>query len=636
MSGLGASRGRGGGVLTGCVSNMALCGRCPRLFAYADSGRNNAWRVGIDGGGNYYGSDFHNRIAAPFFKGARKKNTTIYRELIEAFREGSDGFEARLARLVERRCFNPFLENKNAAGGLSPEPALAAARAADRWARCMARFLLRVPSLFKEPESLLPQVFAASARLKGEHIFEDGQPLRMTGDYDALLFNPDEGGAMLFEFKGYKGSDPLSGLAQALLYCYLVERTTGLLPGLCLIFLEDENPLELPSEKVSEMMASALPPLFDSVRAALNRQKPLPMTLDPFLCARCPFDSFCDSDWGARSVQVPQALDKAAPQVSDEVPSLTTALSQSDSDVLEARGHMARLIDTLKKMKLPATDQGFVCGPSFIRLKVLPIVSQGAKVAKLMSAAKDLQVQMALDVPPLIEAGPGYVGVDVPCAKRRVLTLEELMKAGAADRPKGSAVFPLGMRVDGSVRWADLVEPGMTHILIGGASGSGKSVLLRSIVLGLLLCTPRGSVRFTLIDPKKVTFSDLKGLNALEEGAILSEPDLAFMALEGAVEEMERRYDLLEAAGVSDLESYNAIGGGFLPRRVTIIDEYADLMQDKEMAKNLEHFVQRLSQKGRAAGLHLMLATQRPDARTVTGIIKANLQLRIALKVGSQ
>ena len=297
---------------------------------------------------------------------------------------------------------------------------------------------------------------------------------------------------------------------------------------------------------------------------------------------------------------------------------------------------MVQLLKALKDLGLSVADAGVVCGPRFIRLKVLPDAARGTTVKKIDNRADDLQVQMALPVPPVIQAYGGYVGVDVPRSSPQALSLKTLLRQGEESRPRSEAVFPLGMRVDGSVFWADLSEPSMTSMLIGGTSGSGKSVLLRSVVVGLLLCAPKDSVNFTLIDPKRLTFVDLAELRALEGGRILCDVEEAMEALKEAVEEMEQRYELMEGAKVSHLTDYNAVAGERLRRRVLIIDEYADLMMHKETAKDLEYFIQRLCQKGRAAGFHLLLATQRPDAKVVTGVIKANLQLRVALKVASK
>ena len=407
--------------------------------------------------------------------------------------------------------------------------------------------------------------------------------------------------------------------------------------------------------------------------ASEEKRLPLPVAVNSELCQQRPQNGDCSNDLGA--APAPQTVpeksgsesgDKARDDFGKEpqeifcrndlgaAPTPQTVPEKSGSELgdkarddfgeepqeifchAEGLDRMVQLLKALKDLGLSVADAGVVCGPRFIRLKVLPDAARGTTVKKIDNRADDLQVQMALPVPPVIQAYGGYVGVDVPRSSPQALSLKTLLRQGEESRPRSEAVFPLGMRVDGSVFWADLSDPSMTSMLIGGTSGSGKSVLLRSVVVGLLLCAPKDSVNFTLIDPKRVTFVDLAGLRALEEGRILCDVEEAMEALKEAVEEMERRYELMERAKVSHLTDYNAVAGERLRRRVLIIDEYADLMMRKETAKDLEYFIQRLCQKGRAAGFHLLLATQRPDAKVVTGVIKANLQLRVALKVASK
>jgi S-DNA-T family DNA segregation ATPase FtsK/SpoIIIE len=208
----------------------------------------------------------------------------------------------------------------------------------------------------------------------------------------------------------------------------------------------------------------------------------------------------------------------------------------------------------------------------------------------------------------------------------------------AGKTPSSGTAFPLGLNIDGGVFWVDLADPAMTSILIGGTSGSGKSVLLRSIVVGLLSRASPDSVSFSLIDPKRVTFTDMKGLRCLEEGNLLLDAAGAMKALESAVEEMELRYALMEKAGASDIGSYNdsVTRVSRMKRRVLVFDEYADMVLNPKLRTGVETLAQRICQKGRAAGVHLILATQHPIVKVVTGVIKANLQLRVALRVTSK
>jgi S-DNA-T family DNA segregation ATPase FtsK/SpoIIIE len=174
----------------------------------------------------------------------------------------------------------------------------------------------------------------------------------------------------------------------------------------------------------------------------------------------------------------------------------------------------------------------------------------------------------------------------------------------------------------------------MTSCLIGGTSGSGKSELIRSLVVAIALNNPDMNLTCTLIDPKRVTFTDF-GQSPFLSQPVIMDPDRAMDALMMHVSEMEERYRELEKAGCSNISEYNARHSPQMKRTIIVIDEYADLIMNKSTKEALESAIQKIGQKGRAAGFHLILATQRPDAKIITGVIKANLQLKIALKVTS-
>ncbi len=620
------------------ATDLALCQRCPRLLAYKAEGKRNAWKVGIEGSGEKYGSLFHKHIAEAFFSDMGRADAPGREAMCRLLSSPDKGLSEGLSDLIRTHYFNPFLAEHG--GGLSADCVMTMAGGTALWVRDLAAVLEGIPSLRREPEAVLPRVFSGAGRTLGAvYVCGDGTPLRVSGRCDALIFNPDSGGACLFEFKGYRPTDPTVALSQSLIYAWLVESATGVLPSVRLVYLEGGEPFAFPKEDVASLLRG-LPPLFESARGVLLRRKPLAGPASGELCSCCPWDGECDGDWGVRDFSLSAGAaplpDAGGTRIEKAPPAGPSPEEGGAPETAEGRERMEQLLRTLEALKLSVSDEGFVCGPCFVRLKVRPDAARGTTVRKLETRMKDLQVQMDLPLPPMIQAQGGYVAVDVPRTRRQTLSLETLVQKGAENRPRSEAAFPLGMRVDGRVLWADLAEPAMTSVLIGGTSGSGKSVLLRSAVVGLLLCAPQDSVRFTLIDPKRVTFTDLACLNALEEGRVLCDADEAMEALSGAVDEMERRYGLMEEARVSHLTDYNAASRERLRRRVVIVDEYADLMTHKETAKDLEHFIQRICQKGRAAGFHLLLATQRPDAKVVTGVVKANLQLRVALKVASR
>ena len=625
-------------VLALSATDLALCQRCPRLLAYKSEGKRNAWKVGIEGSGEKYGSLFHKHIAGAFFDAAADPQSPLrgeIRAVLSGTHAGGAPIRERLEELIRTRFFLPFLDRY--APKLDTGRVLSMARGTSIWAGCMADFLAGVPFDRLDPDEAMDRVFLRPERtLQATYISSDGRVLTLSGRYDALLFNPDSCEATLFEFKGYRCSDPSVALSQTLIYAWLIRNATGILPAVQVVYLEENRPGVFPSSEVESMM-SALPSLFDVVLDVLERRLPLPVAVNSELCLQCPWNGDCAGDWGTAAEPSAASENMSSDSGGESCDDPGDDSGEKSCDA-EGRERMGQLLGALKDLGLSVADAGVVCGPCFIRLKVRPDAARGTTVKKIGNRADDLQVQMDLPLPPMIQAQKGYVSVDVPRLRREVLTLEKLMRQGQGEktRPDSEAVFPLGMRVDGSVFWADLSEPSMTSILIGGTSGSGKSVLLRSVVVGLLLCAPQDGVGFTLIDPKRVTFTDLAGLRALEEGRVLCDADEAMEALREAVEEMEQRYELMEGARVSHLTDYNIVTGERLRRRVLIIDEYADLMTSKGTAKELELFIQRICQKGRAAGFHLLLATQRPDSKVVTGVIKANLQLRIALKVSSK
>jgi S-DNA-T family DNA segregation ATPase FtsK/SpoIIIE len=586
--------------------------------------------VGIRGSGQSYGALFHQYIAGRFHADAANKDSPCRQELAKALRGESSGLKTRLDTLIRTKYFNPFLiaHSKN----FKADQLMALAEATSFWVGCLAEFLPGIPSLLASPERQLGAVFHPPEKtLRLPCTYPDGRTLRVSGRYDCLLFDPDKARAVLFEFKGFKNSDTAVELSQALIYAWLIKEATGIVPAVKLIYLESDKPRDFSPSDVKTMMNN-LPHLFDAGRQVLEKRLPLPTAADSFLCRICPYDPHCDQDWGERHAPKAQKIEPKS--------LITEPQAEPKAGQDEGQARMAQLLEALRDHRLAVEGLGYVCGPSFIRLKIRPDASKGTTVRKIEKTDEDLQVALGLPSPPMIAPQSGCVSVDVPRAARQTLSLADMMKTAASTQPKSEAAFPLGLDIDGRVFWVDLAEPIMTSVLIGGTSGSGKSVLLRSAVISLLSYAPRDSLSFTLIDPKRVTFTDLKTLRCLEEGKLLLDTEDAMEALSATVEEMERRYALMEDADVSDVSGYNEksakLGAARLKRRVLIIDEYADMIVSSKTRATLELFVQRICQKGRAAGIHLILATQRPDAKVVTGVIKANLQLRVALKVTSQ
>lgn len=277
--------------------------------------------------------------------------------------------------------------------------------------------------------------------------------------------------------------------------------------------------------------------------------------------------------------------------------------------------------------KLPVRITGRTDAPQLVRYRITP--EPGIKVVSLAGRAEDLQVALSLPMPPVIRPAQGCVILDIAKEEPQTVGWEQAI---AATPPQGLC-FPLGVGVDGEVVTADLGDPGTAHALIAGASGSGKSEWLKSTAAALIRHhTPR-TLQLTLIDPKILTFSGFATFPHLA-GPIITGIDDAIDTLEKLADAMDRRYRQLHTEGFSTLSERFSAGRTDLPYHVVIFDEFGDLvLSGREAKKHFETLVTRIAQKGRAAGIHMLLSTQRPDRTIVTGAIKANLPLKICLKV---
>ncbi|MGL6196545.1 MAG: FtsK/SpoIIIE domain-containing protein, partial [Thermoguttaceae bacterium] len=305
----------------------------------------------------------------------------------------------------------------------------------------------------------------------------------------------------------------------------------------------------------------------------------------------------------------------------------------------EAEERMAELITAFADYNLTVKPHStpFVYGPCVLRLQIKPKLGGTVTIQKYQSKATELKVKLALEIEPFIRSQPGFLSVDIPRRHPQPTMIADLVKASKVPHAANSFSFPLGVDVQGKTHWVDLADSNSTNILIGGTAGSGKSVLLQTILLGIGLTAKPRSVLFTLIDPKQVSFQQFRELPMLRSDDIITDSNAAYEALNELVQEMEDRYTIFAEEKIENISHYNELYPEQpLFRNVIILDEFSDLLSDKKTKLALIEAVKRIGQKGRAAGFHLILATQRPDKDVVSPLIKANLQMKIALKVTSE
>ncbi|CAN5724646.1 DNA translocase FtsK [soil metagenome] len=296
----------------------------------------------------------------------------------------------------------------------------------------------------------------------------------------------------------------------------------------------------------------------------------------------------------------------------------------------------ARLIEeTLTSFKVDAFVREINPGPTVTQYTLEP--APGVKVRRITELQNDLALAMAAPSIRIEAPVPGMarVGLEIPNEIVATVGLRETLESPAFQRSKGKLPVPLGRDVNGRYIVHDVAK--MPHLLIAGATGSGKSVCINTIISTFLLTRSPDELRLLMIDPKMVELAGYNGVPHLQ-CPVITEMDKVVGALRLVVQEMQRRYDLFNKAGVRNLEGYrmkieDEPKAERVPYLVVIVDELADLMLTSPM--DVETLLQRIAQMGRAAGIHLILATQRPSVDVITGVIKANVPTRIAFAVSS-
>ena len=296
----------------------------------------------------------------------------------------------------------------------------------------------------------------------------------------------------------------------------------------------------------------------------------------------------------------------------------------------------AKLQRTLYSFGVQAKVENVSVGPAITRYELKP--AEGVRVSKIANLADDIALNLAAETIRIEAPIPGKqaVGIEVPNKEKEMVPLRDVIESDEFKNNKSKLSIALGKDVAGNVVIGNIAK--MPHVLIAGSTGSGKSVCINTIITSIVYNAKPSEVKLVMIDPKVVELSVYNGIPHLLI-PVVTDPKKAAGALAWAVQEMDNRYNLFAEKGVRDLKGYNnAIEksgeSGKLPQIVIIVDELADLMM--VASKEVEESICRLAQKARAAGMHLVIATQRPSVDVITGLIKANIPSRIAFAVSSQ
>ena len=332
---------------------------------------------------------------------------------------------------------------------------------------------------------------------------------------------------------------------------------------------------------------------------------------------------------------------------------LDRALDDGSSLTQEELSQIASLLETkLEEFGIEASVESVLPGPVVTRFEIQP--APGTKASKITNIAQDIARSLSVSSVRVVEVieGKSYVGIEIPNTNRKMVRLTEILSSQAFKKSPSNLTLALGHDISGNPVVVDLAK--MPHLLVAGTTGSGKSVGVNAMLLSLLFKSDPKDVRLILIDPKMLELSVYDGIPHLLTPVITDMTD-ASNGLRWCVVEMDRRYKLMSLMGVRNLAGFNkkiedAAANGkqiinplhpedeeyleVLPSIVVVVDEFADMMMLVD--KKVEHLIARIAQKARAAGIHLILATQRPSVDVITGLIKANIPTRIGFQVSTK
>jgi len=642
------------------ATKVRVAFECPRLFYLKQHFDGNTLFI-PPGQSIGIGTAFHT-LAEQFIKLAQANSHVS--DLLEPSAEqlNREAVAMGMQEIFYQQVFFPYIESHPEMATVLPKLWQGLTALIQRWVE-----LLVVNRRYCLHQMVIHQTFILEENKLSYHFnLPNGTSQEVTGRFDSLVFNFERNRLCLIDYKTYEPVDPSAQLAQVALYGYMLNKTKGVVVDsavYCVLpeFKEYAYSWEQLEAAVHDLIPHKLQQMQDWVSWRQTHSNPPPLTSNAHLCEICPQQETCQTYFDVRSTDTqPRKREdegtsdgaevsttktdgaKALTTNSDGAKALTTNSDGAKALTTNSDGAKAlttnsdaiaqQLVETLQSFRIDVTCVGTAVGPAFIRVKLRP--SLGVTVNRLLRLSADLQVQLGITHPPLIAPQPGYVSVDLPRPDRQVARLENYItsRTPSAHAPVKIAI---GVDLDGKLVEADLSDANTCHFLVGGTTGSGKSEFLRSLLLSLLYRHSPQQLKIALVDPKRVTFPEFEQIPWLYS-PIVKDSDNAIALMDNLVTEMERRYQRFEQAGCSHLDAYNQQNNPPLPRLVCIFDEYADFMTEKDIRNALELSITRLGSKARAAGIHLIIATQRPEARVVTPIIRSNLPGRVALRTASE
>lgn len=632
------------------ATDVRVAKECPRLFYLGHHSKCRTVFIPQETQISGVGNDFH-RLAQEFVKLAAADSRFSQRLTPPSEQLEVEQLSQDMQQLFYDRCFYPYLMQM-----ISKNPD-SAQRLEQIW-QGLQRLIYHYAELLKrnrqnfEPNDIIAKTFIGSELLrKRSYQLANGEEQTVSGQFDNLVYDGDRRRLCVVEYKTYQPADPSAQLMQVALYADLVhhQRQEPVDAAVYCVFPEFQVYF-YDWDELRSMRDMALLPHLQQMQDWLSWQpdhpNPPPKTYEERLCPLCPQQNTCQTFFLGAEDATPVKSPSIAPKPTPDPPvSVTpnptptptpTPPTIVKSDLEEGKKLGQQLTDVFNAFGVEVTYEGAAIGPSFIRVRLKPKL--GVKVSSLLRLSDDLQVQLGISVPPMISPQAGFVSVDLPRNPAQIALFEQYLTPQSLSVTAPVRVA-IGVNLENQLVEADLSDPNTCHFLVGGTTGSGKSEFLRALLLSLTQRRSPDHLKLALVDPKRVTFPEFENIPWLLS-PIVKDSDRAIALMEDLVLEMESRYRAFEASRCNDLPTYNQHclerNKPIKPPIICLFDEYADFMAEKEVAKVLELSIKRLGAMARAAGIHLIIATQRPEAKVVTPLIRSNLPGRIALKTASE
>jgi DNA segregation ATPase FtsK/SpoIIIE, S-DNA-T family len=621
------------------VTKVRVAFECPRLFYLGHLFGGNVMFL-PKGNLPKVGIQFHSLADRLMFLA---KSEPRFQELF--FPEPEDLQVEAIARQMQNLFYEleffPYLQKVGRANGNEVQSLYQVWQGLIGLIRRWAELLINNRQYYHAGEVIPKTLLALKPSVKHEFLLPNGSKQFVQGRFDSLIYDSSQHRLCVVEYKTYQSPDHSAQLAQVALYSYMLREKIGVpINSAVYSVLPDWHESIFSWEQLAETVHHVIPQKLQQMQA-WSEWKPSQSNLPPkteqvdLLCNICPQRQICqtffDGEDNKNKIMNVENLSPKSQKIADVKSCNDDNPPQSNVEEIGQD-----LVNVLQSFGIRVEYQGAAIAPAFIRVKLKP--NSGVRIASILRSSNDLRVHLGLEYPPLIAPQTGYVSIDLPRSDRAIAKFTQYIQPTSSQVPLPARIA-IGINLEGKLIEANLSDPNTCHFLVGGTTGSGKSEFLRSLLLSLLVRHSPQHLQIALVDPKRVTFPEFDRMPWLYS-PIAKDSDRAIALMTELVTEMEQRYQLFEQSKCADIQSYNKKveekDGGFLSRIVCIFDEYADFMAEKETRKELEQSIKRLGAMARAAGIHLIVATQRPEAKVVTPLIRSNLPGRVALRTASE